>query len=102
MAGGVSLSEQLRDISDPRPVEFHPDTEDWNLLSRAKLSQSRTYSDEGESRPIKKRGVSSRRINRTKRLLEVCESDARYAGTPISRKQLYEYGMYVVTCQIVQ
>ena len=92
---GQSLSEQLRALSDPRPADFHPDQEDWDLLTGATLSQSRTYSDVGRS--AEKGGVSTRRSRASsrKRLAEL-EDDSRYAGKPISRKELgYEQsGMF--------
>ena len=84
---GLSLSEQLRELSDPRPVEFHPDQEDWDLLSGAKLSHSCTYNDQGR-RLDEKRGVSTRRTKLGKRVAE-SEADPRYAGKPISRRELY-------------
>lgn len=84
---GLDLSEQLRELSDPRPVEFHPDQEDWDLLSGSKLTQSRTYEDEGKLL-CERRGVSTRRSKPRRRFLE-SEVDPRYAGKPVSRKQLY-------------
>ena len=87
---GLSLSERLRIVSDPRPAEFNPDEEDWELLSGAKLTQSRTYDDEGDSSVGRKGGVSSARWKRSRRVAggEV-ETDPRYAGRPVSRRELF-------------
>ena len=86
---GQSFSEQLRVLSDPRPAEFHPDHEDWDLLTGARLSQSRTYGDEGHQ--ARKGGVSTRHLrSRTSR--KELDCDSRYAGKPISRRELeYEH-----------
>ena len=81
-----SAIEQILDLSNPRPAEFHPDEEDWDLLSGAKLSQSRTYDDEG--RFARRKGSASSRSGTKRRLLD-SESDPRYSGRPTSRKQLY-------------
>ena len=96
----MSLSEQLRELSDPRPVEFHPDQEDWDLLFGARLSLSRTYSDEGRL-SNKRGGVSTLHRSRAKVGKPTdCESDPRYSGKPVSRTELYEYEQEG-TCEVV-
>ena len=89
---GLSLSEQLRIVSDPRPAEFNPDEEDWELLSGARLTQSRSYEDRGTGRRSagKKVGVASSAGRRV--LGEECEADQRYAGRPVSRRELFGCG----------
>lgn len=85
----LSLSERLRIVSDPRPAEFNPDEEDWDLLSGTRLSQSRTYDDQGTSHPSatgRKGGVSSRL-----RAHEEVESDPRYAGRPVTRREFFGF-----------
>lgn len=83
-----SLSRQLQELSDPRPTEFHPDQEDWDEFTSARVSQSRTYHDEGEVRKI---GVATARVSSSKprKRTAQLEFDPRYAGKPVSRRELY-------------
>lgn len=94
-----SLSEQLRLLSDPRPEEFNPDEEDRELLSGAKLSNNRTYEDQGiashhivNATRRNKRGVSSTAFSKT--VSEAYENDVRYAGRPVSRREIFELEQY--------
>ena len=91
-----SLSEQLRELSNPRPAEFHPDQDDWDLLTGARVTSGHAY--DGDEIAAEEGGVASRRHMRTrsssrirKRQLEL-EDDPRYAGRPVSRKELYGSG----------
>ena len=86
-----SLSEQLRELSNPRPAEFHPDQDDWDLLTGARVTSGHAY--DWDEIAAEEGGVASRRHMRTirKRQLEL-EDDPRYAGRPVSRKELYGYG----------
>ena len=85
-----SLSEQLRELSNPRPAEFHPDQDDWDLLTGARVTSGHAY--DGDEIAAEEGGVASRARNRIrKRQLEL-EDDPRYAGRPVSRKELYGYG----------
>ena len=89
----LSLSERLKIVSDPRPAEFNPDEEDWDLLSGTRLSQSRTYDDQGTGRPSaagRKGGVSSAGSRRLRAHEEV-ESDPRYAGRPVTRREIFGF-----------
>ena len=87
----LSLSERLRIVSDPRPAEFNPDEEDWELLSGTRLSQSRTYDDQGTAFSSRKGGVSSAGSKRRRVVVAADEtdSDPRYAGRPVSRRELF-------------
>ena len=89
----LSLSERLRIVSDPRPAEFNPDEEDWELLSGTRLSQSRTYDDQGTafSSVGRKGGVFSAGSKRRRMVVAADEtdSDPRYAGRPVSRRELF-------------
>ena len=85
---GQSFSEQLRTLSDPQPAEFHPDHEDWDLLTGARLSQSRTYGDEGRQAGKGHEGGVSTRHLRSRTSRKELDYDSRYAGKPISRKEL--------------
>lgn len=98
----ASLLKQLQELSDPSPAEFHPDQEDWDLLTGARVSQSRTYDDEG----VEKGSVSIRssRVSKTRKRLAEFESDPRYAGKTVSRKELYGYeneGRFAVNLRFV-
>ena len=86
-----SLSERLSELSNPRPVEFHPDQDDWDLLTAARLSRHSGVdldraSDGNRGR---ERGVRTlaRASSRHRRLLER-EDEPRYAGKSVSRKNL--------------
>lgn len=83
-----SLSKQLQELSNPRPTEFHPDQEDWDHFTRARVSQSRTYDDEGKLSGSSGRSSRVRSSKARKRVSEL-DSDPRYAGKPVSRKELY-------------
>ena len=76
---GLSLSEQLRLLSDPRPAEFNPDEEDWELLSGTRIGQARSYGDQG----TRGGGVVSGRVGRRE------EGEGRYAGRAVSRSELF-------------
>ena len=103
----LSLSERLRIVSDPRPAEFNPDEEDWELLSGTRLSQSRTYDDQGtafSSSVGRKGGVSSAGSN-IRVAADETEPDPRYAGRPVSRRELFgatEDGELYVLCVCVR
>lgn len=88
---GQSLSKQLQELSDPRPTEFHPDQEDWDEFTSARVSQSRTYDDEGK---VTKVGVPTARVSSSKPRKRVAQLDfdPRYAGRPVSRRELYSCG----------
>ena len=86
----LSLLEQLRLVSDPRPAEFNPDEEDWELLSGTKLTQSRSYEDLGNGGEGVGERVTARKVGRGRG--EECEGDARYAGRPVTRRELYGDG----------
>ena len=77
-----SLSEKLLELSDPRPTEFHPDEDDWDLLTGAKISRAHSEEAEVGVAPVRSRGRA--------RLL--AEEDPRYGGKPVSRRQLQRGG----------
>ena len=88
---GQSLSKQLQELSDPRPTEFYPDQEDWDEFTSARVSQSRTYEDEGKVRKV---GVLTARVSSSKPRKRAAQLvfDPRYAGRPVSRRELYSCG----------
>lgn len=88
---GWSLSKQLQELSDPHPTEFHPDQEDWDEFTSARVSQSRTYDDQGKVRKV---GVPTARVSSSKPKKRAAQLDfhPRYAGRPVSRRELYSCG----------
>ena len=86
----LSLSEQLLELSNPRPVEFHPDEDDWALLSAAEVNRHSRVDIDGAGE--KKGGVATRASSRGKRLrLLETEYETRYAGKSVSRRELEDY-----------
>ncbi|CAI8025287.1 hypothetical protein GBAR_LOCUS14626, partial [Geodia barretti] len=87
----LSLSERLRIVSDPRPAEFNPDEEDWELLSGTRLSQSRTYDDQGTafSSSVGRKGGVSSAGSKIRVAADETEPDPQYAGRPVSRRELF-------------
>lgn len=86
---GQSLSKQLQELSDPRPTEFHPDQEDWDECTSARVSQTRTYDDKGKVRQFS--GSTARESSskpRKQRVVQL-DCDPRYAGRPVSLRELY-------------
>ncbi len=72
-----SLSEQLKELSTPKPVSYHPDQEDQADLTAAKVVEF-PYEEE---EPLPKR---------RKLLREEFDDDPKYSGRAISRRDLQD------------
>lgn len=81
-----SLAEQLAELSNPRPVSYHPDQEDLEDLTAAKVC-SFSYEEEAREREVEPAATAGvRRPGTRKRAKYLDEDDAKYAGRAISRK----------------
>lgn len=86
-----SLADQLAELSNPTPVTFHPDQEDLEDVTAAKVcsfdgeEESREDQEEEEGRggAVRLGGRGRRR-----RVKYLDEDDAKYAGKVVSRKAL--------------
>ena len=74
----LSLAEQIAQLADPRPSNFHPDEDERDQLGAVNLNYAREDSEEEDSDHVQQR--SSLRVS--------WEDDPRYAGRPITRKEL--------------
>ncbi len=72
-----SLSEQLKDLSTPQPVSYHPDQEDQDDFTAAKVVE---FSYEEEPWSSKKR----------KKVVEEFDDDPKYSGRAINRRDLQD------------
>ena len=77
-----SLSEQLAELSDPKPLSFHPDQEDLEDLTAAKVCSFSYEEEEGEEDGEKGRRTRGRRVK------YLDEEDAKYGGKTVTRKHL--------------
>ena len=95
-----SLAEQLAELSNPRPVSYHPDQEDLEDQTAAKVC-SYSYEEEARERRVKAASAAgAKRPGTRKRARYLDEEDTKYAGRAISRKDLdveydSEYGCTV-------
>lgn len=80
-----SLSEQLAELSDPKPTSFHPDQEDLEDITAAKVC---SYNHEEEDSERNKEHGGRGRASRRKAIKYLDEDDMKYAGKTISRKEL--------------
>ena len=87
-----SLADQLAELSNPTPITFHPDQEDLEDVTAAKVCSfdageegSSVELDEGRGGSGAVRVPSSGGRRRVKYL---DEDDAKYAGKAVSRKEL--------------
>lgn len=101
-----SIAEQLAELSNPRPVCYHPDQEDLDDLTAAKVcSFSHEEQDEFKEHENYEDGVSSRQLGSRRRLKYLEEEDVKYAGITISRKEFdsefdgeLNYTVYMYKC----
>ena len=77
-----SLADQLAELSNPTPITFHPDQEDLEDVTAAKVCG---FDGEEESSQEGRGGGGRGRRRRVKYL---DEDDAKYAGKSVSRKEL--------------
>ena len=77
-----SLADQLAELSNPRPVSFHPDQEDLEDVTAAKVC---TFDAEESEKEQEIRGGAAQ--GRRRRVKYLDEGDAKYAGKAISRKE---------------
>ena len=83
-----SLAEQLAELSNPRPVSYHPDLEDLEDLTAAKVC-SFSYEEEAREREVEVAAATDAKRPRTrKKARYLDEEDTKYAGRAISRKDL--------------
>lgn len=77
-----SLSEQLEELSTPKPVSYHPDQEDQADLTAAKVVEFAYEAEEQEPRRHKRR----------KLLLqgEEFDNDPKYSGRTVTRSDLQD------------
>ena len=91
----LSLAEQIAQLADPRPSSFHPDEDERDQLGAVSLSYAREDSEGDDSGHVQQR--SSLRVS--------WEDDPRYAGRPITRKELEqdeeEYSAASRHCKII-
>lgn len=78
-----SLADQLAELSNPRSVTFHPDQEDIEDVTAAKVC---SFYEEEESEEIQ--SVTVQGSGRRRRIKYLDEDDAKYAGKAVSRKDL--------------
>ena len=96
----LSLADQLDELSNPRPVTFHPDQEDLEDITAAKVC---SFDEEESEEDREIRGGAAQGSGRRRRVKYLDEDDAKYAGKAISRKELdteYE-GKLVSICSVV-
>ncbi len=72
-----SLSEQLKDLSTPQPVSYHPDQEDQDDLTAAKVVDF-SYEEEPWS------------LQKGTKVVEEFDDDPKYSGRAISRRDLQD------------
>ena len=73
----------MAELSDPKPVSFHPDQEELDDLTAAKVCSFTYEEGSGEEERQGSKLRSRRRIER------LDEDDPKYAGRAISRKDFY-------------
>ena len=76
----LTLSEQLAELSTPKPVSFHPDEDELADLTRAKVCDFPTESDE--------HFVVEKKKSKSRKYFDEFEDDPRYAGKAVARKEL--------------
>ena len=79
-----SLADQLAELSNPTPITFHPDQEDIEDVTAAKVC---SFGGEEES---SEGGIGGavRGGGRRRRVKYLDEDDTKYAGKAVSRKEL--------------
>lgn len=84
-----SLAEQLAELSSPRPVSYHPDQEDLEDLTAAKVCRF-SHEEEARERDVEAAAAAPtiRRPGTRRRVRYLDEEDTKYAGRAISRKDL--------------
>ena len=78
-----SLTEQIAELSTPRPASFHPDEEELSDLTAAKLSEFTYEEERGDDKFTPARGHIKFRSE--------LEDDPKYAGKRVSRRDLNDY-----------
>jgi hypothetical protein len=94
-----SLADQLAELGNPTPTTFHPDQEDLEDVTAAKVC---SFDGEEESNE-EARGGSVRSSGRRRRVKYLDEEDTKYAGKAVSRKELeaeYEGEFFERRCRI--
>lgn len=71
----LSLAEQIAQLADPRPSNFHPDEDEREQLGAVSLSYA-SEEDEGDH------------VQRSSLRVTSWEDDPRYTGRPVTRKEL--------------
>lgn len=77
-----SLADQLAELSNPTPITFHPDREDLEDVTAAKVCSFDAEEESEEGRG------AVRGSGRRRRVKYLDEDDAKYAGKAVSRKML--------------
>lgn len=80
-----SLADQLAELSNPTPITFHPDQEDLEDVTAAKVC---SFDSEEESSEGGRGGGAVRGSGRRRRVKYLDEEDTKYAGKAVSRKDL--------------
>ena len=83
-----SLAEELTELSNPRPLAYHPDLEDLDDLTAAKVCSF--SGEEEEELDIKGASRGKKPIRSRRKVKYLDEEDVKYAGRAISRKDLDE------------
>ena len=78
------LAEQLVDLSTPNPISFHPDEDDLNDETVAKVCDFMYEEEEGHHQISVGNGIRTTQVG--KELEE--DLDPKYAGNVVSRREL--------------
>ena len=78
-----TLSEQLAELSTPKPVSFHPDEDELADVTAARVCDFRNEDDEHFVVVKKSTG---------RKYFDEFEDDPRYAGKSVARKELVGSG----------
>ena len=82
-----SLAEQLAELSNPRPISYHPDQEDLEDLTAAKVCGF-SHEEEAGEREIEAPTSSGSRLGLRRRVKYLDEEDTKYAGKAVSRRDI--------------
>lgn len=84
-----SFADQLAELSNPTPITFHPDQEDLEDVTAAKVCtfDAEEESEEGRGE-LQGANSAVRGSGRRRRVKYLDEDDAKYAGKPVSRREL--------------